>query len=170
MLGEVAEAVQADFTARSITCKIAVGLLALKKNDPPPRIVLISRGSRSSGPFATRGRTEARNIWMREMTVSAHIWAASYAACEALLEQLIQSFHKSTILGPANYTWQSEEPPEGDGSESTNGREVLIATFQMKGAIRDIAPTTVRITSAELDGAIAVGDTEETGATTTITS
>lgn len=88
-IGAVITAVEAELTTVGITTH--TGAPEVQTNDTVPRIVWVPTRERIAPPVARMG--EPGCLWVRTVSIDAHLWAASLAAVEALITDVARAFN-----------------------------------------------------------------------------
>ncbi len=88
-IGEVITSVEAELVTVGITTR--TGAPEVNTQDTVPRIVWIPTRERIGPPIARMG--EPGCIWVRTVSIDAHLWAATPAAAEGLIDDVARAFN-----------------------------------------------------------------------------
>jgi hypothetical protein len=101
---DIVPAITAVLTSRGVAATVKVGGKHISENDAPPRIVWVMRGG--PGGAAREVGGNPRHLRTRNLGVEAHVWAESYDAAEALLNELLSATHQALH---GSYSFDGEE-------------------------------------------------------------
>lgn len=88
-IGAVITAVEAELVTVGLTTH--TGAPEVQTNDTVPRIVWVPTRERIAPPIARMG--EPGCIWVRTVSIDAHVWAASLAAAEGVIDDVARAFN-----------------------------------------------------------------------------
>jgi hypothetical protein len=88
-IGAVITAVEAELATVGITKR--TGAPEVQTNDTVPRVVWVPVRERIAPPVARMG--EPGCIWVRTVTIEAHLWGATLAQCEGLIDDVARAFN-----------------------------------------------------------------------------
>ena len=88
-IGAVITAVDAELVTVGITTR--TGAPEVNTQDTTPRIVWVPTRERIGPPIARMG--EPGCIWVRTVSIDAHLWAGSLAAVEGLIDDVARAFN-----------------------------------------------------------------------------
>lgn len=88
-IGAVIAAVEAELVTVGITTR--TGAPEVNTQDTVPRIVWVPTRERIGPPIARMG--EPGCIWVRTVSIDAHLWAATLASVEGLIDDVARAFN-----------------------------------------------------------------------------
>lgn len=90
-LGAVITAVEAELSTPGLVKR--TGSPEVQTNDSVPRVVWVVTRERLAPPIARMG--EPGCLWVRSVSIDAHLWGGTPAATESLIDDVLRAFNKA---------------------------------------------------------------------------
>lgn len=149
-IGAVITAVESELVTVGLVT--ATGAPEVQSNDTVPRIVWVPIRERITPPVARMG--EPGCIWVRTVSIDAHLWGATLAAVEGMIDDVARAFNRACkgqfAQRMVSVQWDTDQRFDVFGSLAILGIEVDIPIERTGSTWAEVAewPTTVIIMRA----------------------